>query len=195
MGAGESGREAEGGKRHATVAQLWNHGRASPAAVTLSCYARARDEIENFARRMRVSPSSARPGVTRIPVVVHVVWNTAAQNISDAQINSQIDVLNHDFRRTNPDVAHPRGFPAVDSRREARVLPRRASRTAPPLTGSPATNGGDLVQLATTDEIAGDRRSRPVARDATSTCGSARSATTCSDSRNSPADRPRPTAS
>jgi len=26
-------------------------------------------------------------------VVVHVVWNTAAQNISDAQIASQINVL------------------------------------------------------------------------------------------------------
>jgi hypothetical protein len=45
----------------------------------------------------------ARVGVTRIPVVVHVVWNTQAQNISDAQIWSQIDVLNQDFRRTNPD--------------------------------------------------------------------------------------------
>jgi len=38
-----------------------------------------------------------------IPVVVHVVWKTAIQNISDAQINSQIDVLNEDFSRTNPD--------------------------------------------------------------------------------------------
>ena len=49
---------------------------------------------------------AARPGVTRIPVVVHVIWNTAAQNISDAQIASQIDVLNRDYRRTNPDVGN-----------------------------------------------------------------------------------------
>ncbi|MCK6601643.1 MAG: T9SS type A sorting domain-containing protein [Bacteroidetes bacterium] len=34
-----------------------------------------------------------------IPVVVHVVYNTSAQNISDAQIQSQITVLNQDFRR------------------------------------------------------------------------------------------------
>ena len=66
-------------------------------------YARARDEIENQARFFEVA--AERPGVTRIPVVVHVVWNTAAQNISDAQIASQIDVLNRDFRRTNPDVS------------------------------------------------------------------------------------------
>ena len=39
-------------------------------------------------------------------MVVHVVWNTAAQNISDAQVTSQIDVLNRDFRATNPDVAN-----------------------------------------------------------------------------------------
>ena len=68
-------------------------------------YARARDDIENHARLFRAGAATARPGVTRIPVVVHVVWNTAAQNISDAQIASQIDVLNRDFRRTNPDVS------------------------------------------------------------------------------------------
>jgi ABC-type taurine transport system substrate-binding protein len=68
-------------------------------------YARARDEIENLAMRFAENPEAAlRPGITRIPVVVHVVWNTPQQNISDAQINSQIDVLNRDFRRTNPDV-------------------------------------------------------------------------------------------
>ncbi len=31
--------------------------------------------------------------------------NIPAQNISDAQINSQIEVLNKDFRKTNPDIA------------------------------------------------------------------------------------------
>lgn len=35
----------------------------------------------------------------KIPVVVHVVYNTPAQNISDAQIQSQIAILNQDFRR------------------------------------------------------------------------------------------------
>jgi len=43
--------------------------------------------------------------IITIPVVVHVVWNTAAENISDAQIISQINVLNQDFRRLNPDIA------------------------------------------------------------------------------------------
>jgi ABC-type taurine transport system substrate-binding protein len=69
-------------------------------------YARVRDEIENQTARFELSGlSTQRTGITRIPVVVHVVWNTAAQNISDAQITSQIDVLNRDFRRANPDVS------------------------------------------------------------------------------------------
>jgi hypothetical protein len=41
--------------------------------------------------------------VVTIPVVVHVVYNTAAQNISDDMIKSQIDVLNEDFSATNSD--------------------------------------------------------------------------------------------
>lgn len=44
--------------------------------------------------------------VITIPVVVHVVWNTSAENLSNAQIQSQIDVLNEDFRRTNPDAGN-----------------------------------------------------------------------------------------
>ena len=47
---------------------------------------------------------SANEGVVRIPVVVHVIHNNAngalgGTNISDAQILSQIEVLNEDYRR------------------------------------------------------------------------------------------------
>nr|HPI53440.1 hypothetical protein [Chitinophagaceae bacterium] len=41
-----------------------------------------------------------------IPVVVHVVYNTTLQNISDAQVNSQIAVLNADFRKLNADQSN-----------------------------------------------------------------------------------------
>ncbi len=68
-------------------------------------YVMARSGIETLARDYELGVRmTARIGITRIPVVVHVVWNTAAQNISDAQIQSQIDVLNRDFRMTNPDI-------------------------------------------------------------------------------------------
>lgn len=48
--------------------------------------------------------------VIKIPVVVHVLYNIAAQNISDAQIRSQIEVLNKDFRKLNADTVN---IPAI----------------------------------------------------------------------------------
>ncbi|WBM75189.1 M43 family zinc metalloprotease [Saprospira grandis] len=56
---------------------------------------------QNFIRSGQANSSRS---VITIPVVVHVVYNTTAQNISDAQILSQIQVLNEDFRRTNSDA-------------------------------------------------------------------------------------------
>lgn len=76
-------------------------------------YAMARARIEGHALEFASRAfdlEQARTGVTHIPVVVHVVWNTAAQNVSDAQIQSQIDVLNRDYRKLNPDAA---SVPAV----------------------------------------------------------------------------------
>ncbi len=69
-------------------------------------YREARDTSENQALRAAVLPIGGRAGCTRIPVVVHIVFKTAAQNISDAQINSQIEVLTADFRKKNADVAN-----------------------------------------------------------------------------------------
>ncbi|MBT8178983.1 MAG: zinc metalloprotease, partial [Eudoraea sp.] len=42
-------------------------------------------------------------GVINIPVVVHVIYNNANENISNTQINSQIAILNDDFNGTNND--------------------------------------------------------------------------------------------
>ncbi len=44
--------------------------------------------------------------VVRIPVVVHILYSQPSQNISDAQIKDQIDILNRDFRRHNSDTAN-----------------------------------------------------------------------------------------
>lgn len=42
-------------------------------------------------------------GVISIPVYVHIVYSNSTQNISSTQVNSQITVLNSDFRKTNSD--------------------------------------------------------------------------------------------
>ncbi|MBD0294389.1 MAG: zinc metalloprotease [Flavisolibacter sp.] len=64
------------------------------------------DDIERFTQRVIANGTVARiaaDGVLEIPVVVHVVWNTPAQNISDEQVQSQIGVLNEDYQNRNAD--------------------------------------------------------------------------------------------
>lgn len=46
--------------------------------------------------------------VYRIPVVVHVVYKSANENIHDSLIHKQIQVLNEDFRRMNADQSNTR---------------------------------------------------------------------------------------
>lgn len=43
--------------------------------------------------------------IITIPVVVHVVYRTTAENISTSQVLTQIDVLNQDFQALNPDIS------------------------------------------------------------------------------------------
>jgi hypothetical protein len=71
--------------------------------ATDSNYKSRRQSIEQFNLALR-GGGPLRAGVARIPVVVHVLFNTAEQNISDDQINSQIAVLNADFNATNADI-------------------------------------------------------------------------------------------
>lgn len=48
--------------------------------------------------------TTAGAPIYTIPVVVHVVYKTTTQNISDVQIQSQIDALNKDYQKLNSDV-------------------------------------------------------------------------------------------
>jgi len=77
----------------------------------------ARQDIEEFTQRWTEEHADdAERAVITIPVVVHVVYKTTAQNISDTQIQSQIDVLNEDYRKLNADVS---GVPSVWTSRVA----------------------------------------------------------------------------
>ncbi|MDI5897055.1 zinc metalloprotease [Flavobacterium yafengii] len=60
------------------------------------------NEIEAFTQKAMLTNRLVN-GKVEIPVVVNVLYRTAAQNISLAQIQSQIDVLNQDFNATNSD--------------------------------------------------------------------------------------------
>jgi hypothetical protein len=66
-------------------------------------------EIEAFTQKMIQSGelqkgSGSTAAFITIPVVMHVVYNTPEENISDAQIQSQIEVLNEDFNLQNADT-------------------------------------------------------------------------------------------
>ena len=52
--------------------------------------------------------------VIQIPVVVHVIYRLPSENISTAQINSQIAVLNKDFRKLNADTTNSVGWSKAD---------------------------------------------------------------------------------
>jgi len=82
------------------------------------------------------SPGNRRAQLVTIPVVVHVVFNNDLQNISDAQVQSQIDTLNRDYRATNTDKAN---VPAVWSAMPSDTHIQFALATTDPY-GNP-TNG------------------------------------------------------
>jgi hypothetical protein len=65
-------------------------------------YAVNRDVIEKQTARF-VSEGKTLRALKTIPVVFHVVYRTATENISDAQIMSQLTILNNDFRKLNTD--------------------------------------------------------------------------------------------
>jgi hypothetical protein len=68
------------------------------------------EAIEAHTRAYQANPllqrNTGTTGAIRIPVVVHVVYNTAAQNVSKALIDAQIKTLNDDFRKLNTDASN-----------------------------------------------------------------------------------------
>jgi hypothetical protein len=60
-------------------------------------------DLERTTEARMMAESVARAGPTIVPVVVHVVYRTTAENIKTSQVKSQIAVLNKDFRATNAD--------------------------------------------------------------------------------------------
>jgi len=71
------------------------------------------NQIEAFTQNALLTKRLVN-GKVVIPVIVNVLYKTAAENISDAQIQSQIDVLNKDFTATNSDFSNtPAEFAGV----------------------------------------------------------------------------------
>jgi|GEM_PF-851511 len=61
-------------------------------------------QSNNLCANLKVELIYQPRAVITIPTVVHVVYNSPNENISQAQIQSQIDALNEDFRRLNTNI-------------------------------------------------------------------------------------------
>src|SRR5262245_41619007 len=107
-------------------------------------YRTNRQAIERFSlATARTALRAARPKTLTIPVVVHVLHATAEENVSDAQVHSQIAVLNQDYQRRNPDRSQtPAPFKSAIG--NARIKFKLAVRDP---NGSPTTG---ITRTATT---------------------------------------------
>lgn len=91
--------------------------------------------IENNSA-LKTGDPTTMGNIYNIPVVVHVLYNTAAQNISDLQIQSQMDVLNEDFRRLNADKTNtPSAFSTLAADAEINFCLASVSPTGGATTG------------------------------------------------------------
>jgi hypothetical protein len=62
--------------------------------------------VENFIQsKALLRNNQSENNIIRIPVVVHIIYSTPENNISDEQVESQIKALNRDFRKLNSDTS------------------------------------------------------------------------------------------
>ncbi|WP_296618756.1 T9SS type A sorting domain-containing protein [Marivirga sp.] len=75
--------------------------------VYKSSYEKIQIKTKEFQEQLRFSRAAISNTVRDIPVYVHIIYNenSPEQNISIAQIESQIQVLNEDFRALNTDIS------------------------------------------------------------------------------------------
>ncbi|MGB1207012.1 MAG: T9SS type A sorting domain-containing protein [Chitinophagales bacterium] len=62
------------------------------------------EAVERHTQEMIATGQTADRAVVTIPTVVHIIYSNSNENISEAQIQSQMQVLNDDFRRLNSDA-------------------------------------------------------------------------------------------
>lgn len=97
------------------------------------------EQINQYLADRAAGLSIGKSAVTTItvPVVVHVVYRTAAENISNAQAASQVTVLNNDFAKLNADaikVTQPT-FSTVASGAQIRFCLAQRDPSGNPTTG------------------------------------------------------------
>ena len=93
---------AQTGKRSCASVEVLQQQLAADPGLAARMAAINNQALQYAAKHTGEANRTAAITVT-IPVVVHVLYSTASENISDAQIQSQIAVLNEDYHKLNPD--------------------------------------------------------------------------------------------
>ncbi len=96
------------------------------------------DYAKTMQKYMAMQKNSAQKSQTiiQIPLVVHMVYASTTDSITDAQIFSQIQVLNEDYTRTNADASTtPAPFAAVASSPQVNYCWAQRDPSGNPTTG------------------------------------------------------------
>jgi len=109
--------------------------------------------LEQETARRRTGPTRARDlKVATLKTIVHVVYKEEAQNVSMAQIRSQIKVLNRDYRAKNPDRASvPTPWKGLVTDTRVRFVLHKVTRTKTKKSGFSFDDG---VKRASTGGVA-----------------------------------------
>ena len=76
----------------------------SQVCVTQQLDSRPPEVIEDIEREIQQANVAARSSVTYLQTVVHVLWNSANDNLTDSVVQANIDLVNKDLRRQNADT-------------------------------------------------------------------------------------------
>jgi hypothetical protein len=110
-------------------------------------YHAAQQSAAQWRTQHTVNKTNGGPTLT-IPVVVHVLYKNTNQNISDAQIHSQIAILNADYRRLNADTSNtPVEFDSIAADIEVEFCLASLDPDGNPTNGitRTSTQGGQLL--------------------------------------------------
>ena len=96
----------------------------SQDCVTQDLDTRSPELIDRIEHELDEGSYSSSRSVTQIQTVVHVLWNSPNENLSDSIVQANIDLVNKDLRRQNADTSEtPNHFlpVAVDTEIELRL--------------------------------------------------------------------------
>ena len=113
-------------------------------------FAQSVKDLPNQINQLNVDKKTRVETIT-VPVVVHIVYKNATENLTDDYVNAQIDILNKSFLRQNSDTTNLRAeFKPFAGKANIQFMLAqiiRKSTSVQEFTYSAAPNGADVVKV------------------------------------------------